>query len=76
MALFKFPLLLDNDIYCLRSTITVSDIKSHVLPFNKSLVTIRLDCGKVYEYIFAVFSFNEPKTLSGIKPFDSTLIQN
>jgi hypothetical protein len=30
----------------------------------------------VYEYIFAVFSFNEPKTLSGIKPFDSTLIQN
>jgi hypothetical protein len=52
---------------------TTSDFKFNRLAFVQRFVSISLNCGKVYEYIFAGLALDESKALAGVKPLHGSL---
>ena len=58
-----------DDVGSLMSAGTFHDIELNVLTFVKGLEAFTLDGGKMYEYVFAIFTFDETKALFSVKPF-------
>src|SRR5580704_14763758 len=50
-----------------------SDFKFNRLAFVQRFVSISLNGGEVYEYIFAGLALDESKALAGVKPFYGSL---
>ena len=66
-------LLLDLlDVGGLQSLGTLHNVEGDALAFLERLETLRLDRGKMYEYIFAVLLLQETKPLAVIEPLYGT----
>jgi len=57
----------------LRSTRAFDDVEFNGLTFFQSFEAFGLNCGEVYEYVAAVFSFDETVTFFCVEPFYFTL---
>jgi len=68
------PVGLESGNVCgLQTLWTTSDFKFNRLAFVQRFVTISLNGGEVYEYIFAGLALDESKALAGVKPFHGSL---
>lgn len=63
-------------VSCLRTTVTFRDFKFYFLTFIQSLEAVALNCGEMYENVFAAFSRNKTITFLCVKPFNCTLQVN
>jgi hypothetical protein len=61
------------DVGSLQALGATHDFKLNGLAVVQGLVAFRLDCGKVYEYIFPGLALNEAKALAGVKPLHGSL---
>jgi hypothetical protein len=62
-----------GDVCGLETLGTTSDFKFNRLAFVQRFVTISLNGGEVYEYVFAGLALDESKALAGVKPLYGSL---
>jgi hypothetical protein len=68
------PVGLESGNVCgLQTLWTTSDFKLNRLAFVQRFVSISLNGGEMYEYIFAGLALDESKALAGVKPFYGSL---
>src|ERR1700692_3595796 len=62
-----------GDVCGLETLWTTSDFKLNRLAFVQRFVSISLNGGEVYEYVFAGLALDESKALAGVKPLYGSL---
>ena len=67
--LFYMRILLTENIRCLRSASTLYNVKRNFFALSQRFETVSLNCGKMHEYIAAIFFFNKSITFFCAKPF-------
>jgi len=60
----------------LRTTVALSDFELNGLAFVQSFESVALDCGEMYEYVFAAFYLNKAIAFLCVKPFNCTFQMN
>ena len=66
---FRCYILQLNNVRSLFTAVAFDYIEFNSLAFFQGFETVALDCGEMYEYVAAIFAFNETITLFSIKPF-------
>jgi hypothetical protein len=61
------------DVLCLKAFRALLYFELHRLTFVQRLITLRLNRGKMYEYIFPGLALDEPKALRSIEPLHCSL---
>jgi hypothetical protein len=73
---FNREILDDAHVLCLQSLGAFDDAELHSLTFWEALEATRLNCGKVYEDIFAVLAADKAKSLCVVKPLHCSLFHD
>ena len=60
-------------VFCLEAFGPLNDVELDCLAFLKAPETIRLNCRKVHEDVFAVLAADESKSLGVVKPLHCSL---
>ena len=62
-----------DNVSCLRTASALNDVELNALAFFKSLITVHLNRGEMYEHVAALFCLDEAITLLSVKPFNFSL---